>query len=347
MDAAVPGSSLRVDALAAAALVLARRFSAGCTMWCLAPAAPEHARHVAVEFVHPVIVGKRALPAVSVDGPDPVAALRSVARPGDVVLAVGPSDDDWWSTAPAGARMGPHQHRVGRGDEAARQRWSPTPASGPTGDRQAGDATTAASSCLPPAVGAHPRVLRASRALLVDEPACADDVCVTCSDEGRLAEVVADRRPLRCDGAHGTRRRAGGRVPGRGARPGDLVLVHAGTAISVVDGRVTVTDFLYPFIEGGERDPDGPARPIWPPPRRPRRRQSACAPASPRWPRGTGRAVRRGRRHGRPLRSRRPAVRVRQRRQLDRRRRPRRAVRPTRRPGGGSRRGPWPTTTPC
>ena len=60
-------------------LALARRFAAGATMWCLAPAWPEHARHVAVEFVHPVIVGKRALPAVSVVDPDPVAALRATA----------------------------------------------------------------------------------------------------------------------------------------------------------------------------------------------------------------------------------------------------------------------------
>lgn len=58
------------------------------------------AHHVAVEFVHPVIVGKRALPALAVD-PDDVAALR---RDDDMVmtftpLAVGgerfdpPSDD--------------------------------------------------------------------------------------------------------------------------------------------------------------------------------------------------------------------------------------------------------------
>ena len=66
--------------LARAALALARRFAAGATMWCLAPAWPEHARHVAVEFVHPVIMGKRALPAVSVVDPDPVAALRATVR---------------------------------------------------------------------------------------------------------------------------------------------------------------------------------------------------------------------------------------------------------------------------
>ena len=56
--------------LAVASLALARRFAAGATMWCVAPQWPSHGRHVAVEFVHPVIMGKRALPAVSVDGAD-------------------------------------------------------------------------------------------------------------------------------------------------------------------------------------------------------------------------------------------------------------------------------------
>ena len=65
--------------LAGAALALARRFAAGATMWCIAPELPEHARHVAVEFVHPVIMGKRALPAVAVDDGDAVTRV-AVAR---------------------------------------------------------------------------------------------------------------------------------------------------------------------------------------------------------------------------------------------------------------------------
>ena len=73
--------------LAAAALSLARRFADGATMWCVAPAWPSHARHVAVEFVHPVIVGTRALPAVSLErgdggraGARPVPSRRRPAR---------------------------------------------------------------------------------------------------------------------------------------------------------------------------------------------------------------------------------------------------------------------------
>jgi D-sedoheptulose 7-phosphate isomerase len=45
------------------------------------------ARHVAVEFVHPVIVGKRALPALALERGD----LALLAEPGDAVLAFGHS----------------------------------------------------------------------------------------------------------------------------------------------------------------------------------------------------------------------------------------------------------------
>jgi len=65
--------------LAVASLALARRFATGATMWCVAPQWPSHGRHVAVEFVHPVIVGTRALPAVSVDAADAAAAVRLAA----------------------------------------------------------------------------------------------------------------------------------------------------------------------------------------------------------------------------------------------------------------------------
>jgi D-sedoheptulose 7-phosphate isomerase len=54
---------------------------------------------VAVEFVHPVIVGKRALPAIGLcgDGSPLLARLDLVAEPGDIVLAF----DGWPETAAA------------------------------------------------------------------------------------------------------------------------------------------------------------------------------------------------------------------------------------------------------
>jgi D-sedoheptulose 7-phosphate isomerase len=67
-----------------------RLIAAGCT-----PAARSDVRHVAVEFVHPVIVGKRALPAIGLTGDDgePAARVRVLARPDDMLIAFGAEED--------------------------------------------------------------------------------------------------------------------------------------------------------------------------------------------------------------------------------------------------------------
>ena len=75
---------------------MAERFARGGRLLALgrAPAARSDARHVAVEFVHPVIVGKRALPAIALageGGPLP-AQLDLIAESGDIVLAFGLED---------------------------------------------------------------------------------------------------------------------------------------------------------------------------------------------------------------------------------------------------------------
>ena len=55
------------------------------------PVARSDARHVAVEFVHPVIVGKRALPAIGLasEGGDLVPQARAVCEPDDIAIAFG------------------------------------------------------------------------------------------------------------------------------------------------------------------------------------------------------------------------------------------------------------------
>lgn len=64
---------------------MAERFLAGGRLLAVAdgPAARSDARHVAVEFVHPVIVGKRALPALALAH----ALLAVLAEPADIVIA--------------------------------------------------------------------------------------------------------------------------------------------------------------------------------------------------------------------------------------------------------------------
>jgi hydrogenase maturation factor len=67
------------------------------------------------------------------------------------------------------------------------------------------------------------------------KPECADDVCVTCSDEGRLGEVLAPSADglARVRTAKGTESVATTLVEPVGI--GDLVLVHAGMAITRLD----------------------------------------------------------------------------------------------------------------
>jgi D-sedoheptulose 7-phosphate isomerase len=75
------------ERLADLCLEMARRFVTGGRLLAVAgtPQGWSDAHHVAVEFVHPVIVGKRALPALAL-APDELASL---AEPDDMVIAFG------------------------------------------------------------------------------------------------------------------------------------------------------------------------------------------------------------------------------------------------------------------
>ncbi len=224
--------------LAVAAMALARRLARGGTLWCIAPDWPEHARHVAVEFVHPVVVGKRALPAVSIDAADPVVPLRSLARAGDVVLAVGSNDSsgilevirraDAWGVMTIWIGVGPRPSR----HVADHVLW--------TGH----DADEVASSAahdgrlvllyhvlweLTHVCFEHPGLTTTEADAVAD-----GGVCITCSDEGRLGEVIAT------DQAGSARVRTARGIETIDTTivadvvPGDLVLIHAGAAIAEV-----------------------------------------------------------------------------------------------------------------
>ncbi|HEX2164056.1 MAG TPA: SIS domain-containing protein [Thermoanaerobaculia bacterium] len=84
----------QADRLPGACRAMAARFHAGGRLLAWGDgAAASDAWHVAVEFVHPVIVGKRALPALVLDG-DPLAALQLLGRPHDMVLAIASGGGD-------------------------------------------------------------------------------------------------------------------------------------------------------------------------------------------------------------------------------------------------------------
>jgi len=222
------------DDLAATAFTLAKRFAAGATMWSIAPAWEPHALHIAVEFVHPVIVGKRALPAVALTGPDLVDLVRVSVRPGDIVVAVSGADN---AEVRSVMRRGPA--------------WGATTIWIGSGERPAGGMADHVLWLDDP----DPRVPATGGFVLfyhllwelthvcfehsgLLKPECTEEVCITCSDEGRLGEVVTAS--------------ADGQATVRTARgvedvittlidpvaAGELVLVHAGTAISKADEDV-------------------------------------------------------------------------------------------------------------
>jgi HupF/HypC family len=224
----VPGESL-----AAAALTLARRFAGGATMWCVSPQWPSHGRHVAVEFVHPVIVGKRALPAVNVDTPDLTGSLRLLVRPGDLLLALGTSTPDISRLMRRGAAWGLSTVWLGAGprpdpSSADHLVWSVN-----------GDAGRAARSGdvvilyhilweLTHVVFEHP-------GLLIEPPLCEAENCVTCSDEGRVGEVVSLTPGGQAEVVAGGRRESVDVTLIDPVRPGDLLLLHAGTALTLLE----------------------------------------------------------------------------------------------------------------
>jgi hydrogenase maturation factor len=222
--------------LAAAALDLARRFHDGATLWVISPQWEPHAHHVAVEFVHPVIMGKRALPSVALVEPDPVAQARVASSPGDLLMAVASADEpavvDAMRRAPA---WGVLTLWIGSG---------PRPPAGAANHVLWIDSDDP----MVPATGRfvllyhllwelthvcfeHPGLLKPA-----DEEG-ADTACVTCGDEGRLAEVVLEP-------ADATDRALVRTAKGEewvdvtvlgGVALNDLVLVHAGAAITRLD----------------------------------------------------------------------------------------------------------------
>ena len=252
-DRAGPLGGLAAD-LAIASLALARRFAAGATLWCWSPSWPHHAQHVAVEFVHPVIVGKRALPAAAVPGADPVGALRGLATGGDVLLAISAADDRLVCSVMQRARAwGVATVWVGFGsrppagaadhvlwlDEAGHQA-APIGAdqAAPIGADEAGDTGRDAAAYTGDIVLLYHLLWELTHVCfehpgLLVEPAgsCDGEVCITCSDEGRVGEVVDRARPDVATVRTATGDEEVDLTLVGPVQVGDLLLIHAGMAL--------------------------------------------------------------------------------------------------------------------
>ncbi len=220
-------SSAPTEALASASLALARAFHHGATLWCWAPCSPADAHHLAVELVHPVIVGKRALPAfaVTVDATAAAEQLRCAARAGDVLAVVAPGDDpgaiDVVRRAPAW------------GLEVI---WLVAGGTSPSVETGARLVHLGAGASDADVVCAYHLLWELTHVCfehphLLEVPADDQTSCPACGDDGDLGEVASAGGPDATVLVAGVRQPVDLSLVGP-CDPGELVVVHAGVAIT-------------------------------------------------------------------------------------------------------------------
>ena len=237
--------------LARACLDLARAFHRG---GLLIPygegAAASDAAHVAVEFMHPVIVGKPALPAVSPTG-DPTGALslERIGRAGDVALGLAhrPRDPAVAAFLARAADRGLLTIALTAGERADCDHAFAVPSDDPAIVQEVQETTY--------------HVLWELVHVFFEHPGLLEEACLTCGDVAVQARVVA------VDGATATVERDGAREQVAvdlvdGVEPGTVLLCHAGVALERVETAAEAeapedpSGFLYPFLGGSGSDVD-------------------------------------------------------------------------------------------
>ena len=211
------------------------------------------AAHAAVEFMHPVIVGKRALPAISpandISSREP---LSPVARPDDIALVIshGAVDEATRKFAAEARRRG--MLTISMGAEGA-----PVEAdhvfSAPGDDPQVVQEVQETAY----------HVLWELVHVFFEHPGLLADACITCGDVAVEADVVAVHGTMATIEKDGAREDVAIELV-EGVRIGDRLLCHAGAALEKVpssnelttpaNGAEDPTAFLYPFLEREETD---------------------------------------------------------------------------------------------
>ena len=192
--------------IALACHAMARVFARGGTLLAYGEGAAEtDAAHIAVEFMHPVIVGKRALPALA--PPNDVFALM---RPGDIAVGLGDGARDFLDRARA-------RELLTISFDAGRADFEFTV---PTDDpyvRQEVHETTY-------------HVLWELVHVFFEHPGLLDDACITCGDVAVEAQVVAIDNGTAVIEKDGLREEIAIDLVER-VEVGDRLLCHAGVAL--------------------------------------------------------------------------------------------------------------------
>ena len=203
---------------------IARAFARGGTLipFGTGPAATD-AAHVAVEFMHPVIVGKRALPALApTNDPTGGSSLVLLARPDDIAL---------------GLVHGAEDPAVTEFLREARERWVLTIALTGAGGAPKADHAFVVPSNDPQLVQEVQEtvyhVLWELVHVFFEHPGLLDDACITCGDVAVQARVVALRNGTAVIDKDGLREEVAVDLV-EGVDVGDVLLCHAGVALEKV-----------------------------------------------------------------------------------------------------------------
>ena len=218
-------------------------------------AAATDAAHAAVEFMHPVIVGKRALPAIAPSSdPSGATTLARLARPDDIALGIShgtPGDATAEFLAEARGRGLLTIAMTGR-----------AAAAGDADYRFSVDSDDPLLVQETQETAYH--VLWELVHVFFEHPGLLDDACITCGDVAVEAEVVAvtdGNATIEKDGA----RESVAIDLVEGVAVGDRLLCHAGVALEKLGSASATgpsesaedsTGFLYPFLEREESDLD-------------------------------------------------------------------------------------------
>jgi D-sedoheptulose 7-phosphate isomerase len=230
LDAGAHFFETRAAELATACWGMAQRFHRGgkLVIYACPGAAFSDAQHNAVEFIHPVLVGKRALPAVSVRDPD---QLDLLAGPDDIRMGITGHD---LSELPRGLQVAfgdqgtcdaEHAFVVGAGDPLVAQEVQET---------------------------AYHELWELVHVFfehegLLQSPTCSEEACLTCGDVALPAAVV------RVEGVQGWVRTAQGEEDCdlslvQPVSPGEVVLVHGKVALEKVKPIDQFSQEFYPFL---------------------------------------------------------------------------------------------------
>ena len=233
------------DRLARACHEMARAFARGGVLipYGTGPAATD-AAHIAVEFMHPVIVGKRALPALAPTN-DPTGS-PVLPRPNDIVLIL---------------EHGAPDPPVRKFLDDARRRGVLTIAMTASEAPLCDYAFVVSSTSPAIAQEVHETAYHMLWELVhvfFEHPGLLDDACITCGDVAVEANVVSVLGRTAVIEKDGMREEVAVELIDHVAI-GDTLLCHAGVALERLPragGTREATGFLYPFLEREERDLD-------------------------------------------------------------------------------------------